>query len=134
MKTQNKDTKVNETHELNQKYKVQNTETIKKLRDEGFRVDITHYRRFASLAPNNDEIEYNYVNYSRKNRDIKNDATMTFGNLLNTGGLTVVEIYKIVDDFEESYFSAESECSVEDQFQYSTGTHIALERAMEKMN
>jgi hypothetical protein len=128
----------------NTSVKTQTTQKIQELREAGYRIDITHYRRFAKLGKNNDTLEYNYVNYSRKNRDDKNDAEMRFGNLLNKGGYTVVEIYTPVWGNEpetqdicfggEEYYMGEVKCSDDDQFEYAVGVSLALQRAIEQMN
>lgn len=112
-------------------------EKIKTLRDSGYKVDITHYRRFAQLAPSNDAIVINYVGYSRKNKDLKHLASKSFGGLLNKGGTTFVEVYRpLVDDQTpelEEYYCGQSDCSIQDQFEYSTGINLALDRAMKEM-
>lgn len=87
-------------------------DTVKQHRQNGFKVRVTHYR----LTVNGEMIQYS--------RKTKCDNVMN-----HNGGYTDIDV-RHPDGTE---VSATAHCSIEDKFNYTVGTNIALGRALKQL-
>jgi hypothetical protein len=111
----------------------QNVVTVSKLRKEGYKVRVSHYRPFSFF----DTQEETYLlalfpfSKNKKVRDIKETAEDALNrsiydfNLINTSGSTFVEI--TTPDGEE--LSGIAHCSHKENFCYKKGVETAIEKA-----
>ena len=92
-----------------------NTDTINKLKNDGFKVNIVHNRFSKSLQA------YLPTAYFR--------ATETQDDICPHKGLTIATLRK-----DGKVYTAISKCHDNDSFKYKLGTQLALGRAIEQSN
>lgn len=94
---------------------------IEKIESRGYKVSITHHRYFGNRLLRNGDIKCVLKATRIMGGDHKGMAHLISGK----GGKTEVKLIK-----GDRVVSAETECSLNDQFVYRTGTLVALKRAL----
>ena len=98
--------------------------TIQELREQGWKVRVTHFRLCQTNLPNNSKtVAKNLNNYLSLQRDIPGFLRY------NRGGKTIIEVLSP----EKQTARAETVCSFSDDFNHKTGNAIALERCLKKV-
>lgn len=92
--------------------------TVKQARQNGFKVRVCHYRPCKFNIGDNKK-ELSIIRYSRKHSDVIGAEP------LPKGGMTVVTITK-----NGKSYQGVAVCSMKDAFCYSSGSRIALDRAI----
>lgn len=115
-----------------------NKDIINRIKAEGYKIKITHYRYFGKRLLKNADIRILLKAMKIMGTNIAQDIRDHGDWVMNFGGATEVEASK--DEVKEniggerSTFYSKVECSLSDPFSYSKGTRLALYRLINQLS